>query len=117
VVPTEGALLWTDRMCVPKGATHLADAITFMDWVYEPRVAAQITQFVNYITPVPDARGELERMAAAAEDPVEAARLLEVAASELVFPTDIGKLHAYRGLSTAESQRWDGTFLSIYDAA
>jgi len=119
VVPSEGALLWTDNMCIPQGATHLADAITFMDWVYKPRVAAQIAQFVNYITPVPDAKLELERMAAAAaEDPAEAARLLEVAASELVFPTDIGNLHTYRELPTAaESRLWDETFRSIYAEA
>jgi spermidine/putrescine transport system substrate-binding protein len=28
VVPAEGALLWTDNMCIPKGAAHLSDAIT-----------------------------------------------------------------------------------------
>ncbi len=115
VVPTEGALLWTDNMCVPQGATHLANAIAFMDWVYKPRVAAQIAQFVNYITPVPEAKAELERMAAQEEDPAEAERLLEVAASELVFPVDVAGLSTYRELPTAEdSQRWNDLFRGIY---
>ena len=118
VVPSEGALLWTDNMCIPQGAIHLADAITFMDWVYKPRVAAQIAQFVNDITPVPDAKLELERMAAASEDAVEAARLREVAASELVFPTDITGLHSYRELPTPEeARRWDEIFSGIYAGA
>lgn len=118
VIPTEGALLWTDNMCVPQGATHLADAITMMDWVYKPRVAAQIAQFVNSITPVPDARIELERMAASATDPAESVRLLDVASSELVFPTDTSNLHTYRELPTAEeSQAWDDAFRSIYAGA
>lgn len=42
VVPQEGALIWTDNMCIPRGAQHLSDAIAYMDYVYEPRVAAQI---------------------------------------------------------------------------
>jgi len=118
VVPSEGALLWTDNMCIPQGAIHLADAITLMDWVYKPRIAAQIAQFVNYITPVPDAKLELERMAAASEDAVEAARLREVAASELVFPTDITGLHTYRELPTPEeARRWDEVFRGIYAGA
>lgn len=118
VIPDEGALLWTDNMCIPKGATHLADAMLFMDWVYKPRVAAQIAQFVNYITPVPEAAGELEHMASQASDREEAARLREVATSPLVFPTDIGDLHTYRELPTPEeSALWDETFRDIYAGA
>jgi spermidine/putrescine transport system substrate-binding protein len=118
VVPSEGALLWTDNMCIPQGATHLANAIAFMDWVYKPRVAAQIAQFVNYITPVPEAKAELERMAVQEDDPVEAQRLLEVAASELVFPVDVTNLSTYRELPTPEeSQRWDEVFKGIYAEA
>jgi spermidine/putrescine transport system substrate-binding protein len=118
VVPVEGALLWTDNMCIPKGAVHLADAITFMDWVYQPRVAARIAAFVNYITPVPEARQVLERMAAAEGDPEEAARLRAVASSELVFPTDTSNLHTYRELPTEEEIRvWDELFRPIYQVA
>lgn len=118
VVPAEGALLWTDNMCIPKGAVHLADAITFMDWVYQPRVAAQIAAFVNYITPVPEAQAVLRRMADAEEDPEEAARLRAVASSELVFPTDTSNLHTYRELPTEEEIRvWDQIFRPIYQPA
>jgi spermidine/putrescine transport system substrate-binding protein len=120
VVPDDGALLWTDAMCIPKGATHLADAIAFMDYVYEPRAAAQIAQFVNYITPVPDAQPEIERMADQAQDPAEQARLREVAASSLVFPTPevTRRLFTYRELaSDEEATIWDQTFRGIYAAS
>jgi len=118
VIPVEGALLWTDNMCIPKGAAHLADAITFMDYVYQPRVAAQIAAFVNYITPVPEARQVLERMAAEEEDPEEAERLRQVASSELVFPTDTSNLHTYRELPTEEEIRvWDEIFRPVYQSA
>jgi spermidine/putrescine transport system substrate-binding protein len=117
VIPDDGALIWTDNMCIPKGAAHLADAMTYMDFVYQPKIAAQIAQYVNYITPVPDAKPVVEQMAAQEQDPNEAARLREVAESPLVFPTDeeIAKLHTYRELKTqAEVTAWDGLFRSIY---
>jgi spermidine/putrescine transport system substrate-binding protein len=112
VVPDEGALLWTDCMCVPAGAEHLADAITFMDYVYRPDVAAQIAQYVNYITPVPAARGKIEAMAQAASGD-ERARLEEVARSPLVFPdaATLAGLSTYRELRTAaEVQTWRAVF-------
>ncbi len=117
-VPEEGALLWTDNMCIPQGAQHLADAITFMDWVYRPEVAAQIAQFVNYITPVPEAKEVLERMAEREANPEEAARLREVAESELVFPRDTSNLHTYRELPTEEEvEVWESLFRPIYATA
>jgi spermidine/putrescine transport system substrate-binding protein len=113
VVPEEGALLWTDAMCIPKGAVHLADAIRYMDHVYRPAVAAQIAQWVNYITPVPEAQPEIVRMAEQAQDPDERERLLAVAASPLVFPTEeiTARLHEYRELATdEEAVVWEEIF-------
>lgn len=117
VVPEEGALLWTDAMCIPKGASHLSDAITYMDYVYRPEVAAQIAQFVNYITPVPETQEVLRDMAEEAPDAEERARLLAVAESSLVFPTDedIERLRTYRVLETEEEQAaWENIFRRVY---
>jgi spermidine/putrescine transport system substrate-binding protein len=117
VVPDDGALLWTDNMCIPKGAVHLADAMAYMDFVYQPKIAAQIAQFVNFISPVPAAKPLIEQMATQEQDAGEAARLQEVASSPLVFPTEdeIAKLHTYRELKTdAEASAWDDIFRSIY---
>lgn len=119
VVPLEGGLLWTDCMCIPRGASHLADAITFMDYVYEPPVAAQIAQYVNAITPVPEAQAEIVRMAEEAEDPVERTRLLGVAGSPLVFPTGeaVADLYPYRDpASPEEAGLWEDTFRPVFGA-
>jgi len=113
VVPDDGALLWTDCMCVPAGAQHLADAITLMDFVYRPAVAAQIAQYVNFITPVPASRDAIRAMADREDDPAERERLLAVAESPLVFPdeTELSKLATYRELATSEEiQVWEQTF-------
>jgi spermidine/putrescine transport system substrate-binding protein len=118
VVPDEGALLWTDAMVIPEGAVHLSDAITYMDSVYDPKVAAQIAQYVNYITPVPEAQPEIVKMAESADDTAERERLLGVAGSPLVFLTDemAGNLHEYRELVTdEEAVTWEATFRTVFE--
>jgi len=118
VVPVEGALLWTDAMVIPEGAAHLADAITYMDHVYDPKVAAQIAQYVNYITPVPQAQPEIVKMAESVGDPQERVRLLQVAQSPLVFLTDemAANLHEYRELATDdEAAAWEATFRTVFE--
>jgi spermidine/putrescine transport system substrate-binding protein len=56
VIPVEGAMLWTDNMMIPLHAQHPVDAMTYMDFVYRPEVAAMIADWVWYITPVPASR-------------------------------------------------------------
>lgn len=56
VVPTEGAMFWTDNMLIPRNAAHPLDALTYMDFVYRPKVAAMIADWVWYISPVPEAK-------------------------------------------------------------
>jgi spermidine/putrescine transport system substrate-binding protein len=108
VVPEEGAILFTDNMCIPAKAAHPVDAITLMDHVYDPKVAAQIADWVWYITPVPEAqkiiRDDLD-------DPV-------VANSPLVFPTpeDYEVLHRYRVLALEEEEQWNALFQPIYQS-
>lgn len=113
VIPDEGAVVWTDAMCVPQGAEHTVDAITLMDFVYRPDIAAMIAGYVAYVTPVPEAQGELRRMADEASDPDEAETLRSIADSELVFPTpeQRGALKTYRELTTDdELTAWNATF-------
>ena len=113
VVPDEGAVIWTDAMCIPKGALHTVDAITLMDYVYKPEIAAMIAGFVAYVTPVPGAKDELLRMADESENPENADTLRSIAESELVFPTTEQRdaLKTYRELVTDdELSLWNQTF-------
>jgi putrescine transport system substrate-binding protein len=48
VVPREGALRWTDVMAIPKGAKHVANAHAFIDYIMEPQVIADISNYVAY---------------------------------------------------------------------
>jgi spermidine/putrescine transport system substrate-binding protein len=117
VVPDEGGIIWTDNMCIPAKAQHPVDAITYMDYVYQPEIAAMITEWVNYITPVPDAQGIIEQHAADASG-ADAAYLKGVATSPLVFPTpDIyERTSHYRVLEPEEEEEWNSTFEPIYQS-
>ncbi|MGE5226742.1 MAG: spermidine/putrescine ABC transporter substrate-binding protein [Planctomycetaceae bacterium] len=118
VVPREGALLWTDNMCIPEGALHPVDAIRLMDFVYRPDIAAMIAAYVAYVTPVPTARDQILKMAQAKDVTAEqATSLQQIATSPLVFPSeeDEARLKRYRELKTDEElAQWQAAFGEFY---
>lgn len=50
-----GGDIWTDNMLIPKGG-DVYTASTYMNYVYDPKIAAQIAAYVNYVSPVKGAR-------------------------------------------------------------
>jgi spermidine/putrescine transport system substrate-binding protein len=107
IVPQEGGILWVDNMAIPQNAAHPVDALMMMDFVYQPEIAAQMTAWINYISPVPAAQDILKD----AKD----AYTRKVANSPLVFPTpemEAG-LHHYRNLSTDEEEVWNDLFNEV----
>jgi spermidine/putrescine transport system substrate-binding protein len=75
-MPTEGCILWSDNMVIPVGAPNATAAEAFLDFVYQPRIAAQIAAEVNFVSPVRGVRDVL-----AETDP-------ELANNQLIFPSD-----------------------------
>jgi spermidine/putrescine transport system substrate-binding protein len=75
-MPTEGCTQWSENMVIPVGAPNTAAALAWMDFVYRPEVAVDITEYVEYVSPV---QGVKELLAK---------RGSELAESEIVFPTD-----------------------------
>jgi spermidine/putrescine transport system substrate-binding protein len=114
VVPKEGAALWTDNMAIPKGAKHPLDAITYMDYVYKPDVAARLAEWIAYITPVPAAKDQLQAKAGKSSGEDKQA-LEDLVASPLVFPSeaDLANAKRYRVLTVEEEQVWDRIFQPI----
>ncbi len=68
-----GSHLWTDNMLIPTGG-DVFTASTFMNFVYDPAIAAQIEAWVYYICPVEGAKEEMVELDE------------EAAASPLIFP-------------------------------
>jgi spermidine/putrescine transport system substrate-binding protein len=75
-MPDEGCMLWTDNMLIPVGAPNTAAALAFMDYVYDPEVAADITEYVQYVSPVDGVKEILVD-----RDP-------KIANNQLIFPDD-----------------------------
>ena len=52
----EGGMLWTDNMAIPKGTPNKLLAQHWIDFYYDPKNAAVIEAYVNYVCPVVGAR-------------------------------------------------------------
>ena len=106
VIPEEGGTLWTDNMLMPKNAQHYYAAETWMNYVYDPVVAARIAAYVNYVTPVVGAKEELAK-----QDP-------ELAENELIFPSDetLANLHAYVNLDEDEERQMNEAMQTVVGA-
>lgn len=51
VVPKEGSNLWFDNMVIPKTAKNIEAAHQFINFMLDPKVAAQNTEYISYSTP------------------------------------------------------------------
>jgi len=74
VYPSEGSIIWTDNMLIPKGATHKLAAEAMIDFVYDVANAARLAAWIYYISPVKGVADEIRKTDA------------ELAANELLFP-------------------------------
>ena len=117
VIPSEGCPIWTDTMAIPKGATNAVSAMKWMDFVYQPAIAAMIAESINYITPVPDAAQQILLDAGKLSGSDKSA-MSSLATSPLTFPkpADYSRLFAYRVLTNAEEKAWTALFEPIYQA-
>jgi spermidine/putrescine transport system substrate-binding protein len=75
VIPDTGGEIFTDNMLIPLHG-DVFTASTFMNYVYDPKVAAQIETGVQYICPVKGAQEAIKAI-----DP-------KLAENELIFPTE-----------------------------
>lgn len=51
VIPKEGAVIWFDMMAIPADAPHPDNAHKWIDYILEPKTAAEITNYVWYANP------------------------------------------------------------------
>jgi len=74
-VPEKGGIIWTDNMLIPTGGS-VATASTYMNFVYDPKIAAQIAVGTGYISSVKGVKDEAVKL-----DP-------DAASNVLIFPDD-----------------------------
>ena len=104
VIPEAGGMIWTDNMLIPKGG-HVFTASTFMNFVYDPKVAAQIEAYVNYICPVEGAAEEIKAIDAS------------LAENMLIFPDDatLGKVKIFDA-EAADDKAYKEQFQAVIGA-
>ena len=59
-VPQEGSVLFIDNLVIPAGAQHPREAHRFIDYLMQPKIAAQITAATLYPSGNADAAGFLD---------------------------------------------------------
>jgi spermidine/putrescine transport system substrate-binding protein len=114
-----GCLLWIDNMLVPVGAANPAGALQLMDWYYDPKVAAEVTEFVLYMSPVNGVQDIMLQDAdkAAADGQKGLANKLKSSAENpFLFPDQalVDKCSFGRQLTNdQEASEWDSIFLPL----
>jgi spermidine/putrescine transport system substrate-binding protein len=89
IFPEEGTLIWTDNMLIPKGAANKYTAELMMNYVYDPKVAALIENYIYYVSPVKGCDVELKKLDASTDG------------NPLLFPSAdvVAKQHNFQALS------------------
>jgi spermidine/putrescine transport system substrate-binding protein len=105
-LPEAGGTLWTDNLLVPIGSPHKKNAEKLIDYYYDPKVAATVEAWVNYICPVEGAKAEMEKI-----DP-------DLAKSPWIFPTEefLQKAKAFRTLTPDEETQFSEAFQKVIGA-
>ena len=103
VTPEEGLMLWSDNMMVPNLAQHQKNAELWMNYYYQPDVAAKLASWVNYICPVEGARDEMEKI-----NP-------DLVDNPLIFPDEemLAKTMSFMALDEAQITQYEGEFADV----
>ncbi|MFI5957207.1 spermidine/putrescine ABC transporter substrate-binding protein [Cryptosporangium sp. NPDC051539] len=106
VTPEAGATRASDNMMIPNKAAHKKNAELLMNYYYDPKVAAELAAYVNYICPVVGAQEEVQKT-----DP-------DLAKNELIFPTEatLEKLHTFKPLDDATERSFSDKFSKVIGA-
>jgi len=103
VAPEEGLAAWSDNMLVPNLADHKANAEEWMNYYYDPMVAAKLAAWVNYICPVEGAQQAMEKV-----DP-------SLVDNPLIFPTPeiLSKAKTMMPLTESQAQTYENDWTNL----
>ena len=92
-IPKEGAPLWFDMLSIPKDAKNLDSAYAFINYLLDPQVMANNSNFISYPNAVPKSKALMEK--SITDDPTiypppeVAAKLFTFA----IIPPEVDKLY------------------------
>ena len=102
-IPESGTTISADCFVTPMGATHKRNVEELINYYYDPKVAAELAAWVNYVTPVVGAQEEAVKI-----DP-------ELAKNQLIFPSEefMKNAHGFRSLTGEESVKFSKAFQDV----
>ncbi len=102
-IPDAGYMTSTDNLLIPAGARHRRNAERLIDYYYEPRTAARLAAYINYVCPVDGVREELARIDK------------KLAENPLIIPDRAmaARSHTFRSLSAAEEKAFEEKFARL----
>ncbi|MET8013385.1 spermidine/putrescine ABC transporter substrate-binding protein [Streptomyces sp. NPDC005271] len=105
-IPDAGYMTATDNLLIPNKARHKKNAERLIDYFYEPKVAAKIAAYINYVCPVDGVRDELAKIDK------------KLADNPLILPDEemAAKSHAFRSLSSKEETAFEDKFAKLTGA-
>lgn len=101
--PDEGMMVWADNMLVPVQGMHKANAEKWINWYYDPKIAAELAAYVWYVCPVEGAQQEMESI-----DPT-------LVDNPLIFPTPeyLAQTHAFMALTEDQASAYEKEFVDV----
>jgi spermidine/putrescine transport system substrate-binding protein len=97
-IPEGGGHLWADNLFIPITSPHKENAEILINYYYDPKVAAEVAEYVNYICPVKGAEKYV--------DP-------ELADNYMIFPKGDENVHVFRTLTAEEQTAFSEKFQAV----
>jgi spermidine/putrescine transport system substrate-binding protein len=105
-IPSAGYITSSDNLLVPAQARHRKNATRLIDYYYEPRAAAELAAYINFVCPVEGVKDALAEI-----DPA-------LAGNTLILPDRAmaAKSRAFRSLTTEEETAYEEKFAKLIGA-
>lgn len=103
VLPAPGYLMWSDNFMVPIRARNQTNAEALINFYYQPEVAATLTEYINFISPVAGVQEILAK-----DNP-------GLAENELIFPREetLKRGHIFMELTPELEHKYEAAFAEI----
>ena len=100
---SEGGMLWTDNLMIPKGAVHADAAQKLINYYYDPEVSAHVSVAVDYVSPVKGSDEILAKLAPEKKD------------SPLINPPAdwVARLHIFGALTEDDEAYFNEQFAKV----
>ena len=101
--PEHGMMIWADNMLIPNMASHHANAEKWIDFYFDPEIAALLAAYVWFVCPVEGAREAMEEI-----DP-------DLVDNPLIFPTEeyLAATHSFMALEEFQIRNYEGEFADV----